>query len=157
MRSLLKANRLTPVLAILFFIIAPSVNAQSDDVSRIRTLIESAAQSMQEGDFAALDNLYSSARGVHIIEGAGVNHGWVDYRDNHLKPELEAFQNFEYRYFAIEPQVNGDIAYAAFRYELSADTANNHIEIEGRGTMVLERMGTQWKIVHSHTSGRSKP
>lgn len=156
MSSSLKVNRLAPVLAILFFIVVPSINAQSDDVGRIQTLLESVAQNMQEGDFTALDNLYSSSRGVHIIEGAGVNHGWEDYRDNHLKPELEAFQNFEYRYFAIEPQVKGDIAYAAFRYELSADTANDHIEIEGRGTMILERMGTQWKIVHSHTSGRSK-
>ena len=27
--------------------------------------------------------------GIHIIEGAGVNHGWADYRDHHLGPELE--------------------------------------------------------------------
>lgn len=156
MRNLLKQNRLTTVLAILFFIIAPSVSAQSDDVDRIHTLIESVAQNIQEGDFAALDNLYSFSRGVHIIEGAGVNHGWVDYRDHHLKPELEAFNNLKYRYFAIEPQIRGKVAFSSFRYELSADTESGHIELEGRGTVVLEKLDGQWKIIHSHTSGRRK-
>ena len=45
-----------------------------------------------------------------------------DYRDHHLKAELQAFDNFQYRFFAIEPQVKEDFAYSAFRYELSADT-----------------------------------
>ena len=137
-------------------VFAANIAAQSDDIEEIRSLIERVATLMQTGNLEALDEIYPSERGVHIIEGAGVNHGWEDYRDNHLKPELEAFENFEYRYFAIEPQVKGDLAYAAFRYELSAYINANHIDREGRGTIILEKMGDQWKIVHSHTSGRAK-
>src|SRR5687768_1925886 len=29
---------------------------------------------------------------VTIFEGSGINRGWVDYRDNHLGPELKSFQ-----------------------------------------------------------------
>ena len=133
-----------------------TVAAQDDEVAQVRELMERVASLMQAGDLAPLDEIYAPGRGVHIIEGAGVNHGWEEYRDHHLKPELEAFDNFEYRFFAIEPQVRGDVAYTAFRYELSADTDRGHVEIEGRGTAVLEKMEGRWRIVHTHTSGRAK-
>jgi hypothetical protein len=32
---------------------------------------------------------------------------------------------------------------------------NGHIELECRGTFVLEKIGAQWRIVHTHTSGRA--
>lgn len=137
---------------------APPVFAQSnaDDVETVRSIIESLARYAQEGNLDAMGALYVPGRGVHIIEGAGVNHGWEEYRDHHLAPELESFENFEYRYFAIEPVVRGDVAYSAFRYELKADTPDGPVDVEGRGTAILERVGQAWKIVHTHTSGRRR-
>jgi len=122
----------------------------------VRAVIEEVAAGMQAGDFASLDTLFTDGRGLHIIEGAGVNHGWADYRDNHLAPELEGFDNFSYRWFAIEPLVDGNAAWAAFRYELAADTESAHVEVEGRGTIVLQRRDGRWRVVHLHTSGRRK-
>ena len=136
---------------------APSVAlAQNDDESAVVKVLLAIAQYSQEGNLGAMDTLYASGGGVHIIEGAGVNHGWEDYRDNHLAPELEGFENFQYRYFSIEPEVRGDVAWTAFRYDLSVDTSRGHTEIEGRGTAVLEKMNGRWQIVHMHTSGRPK-
>lgn len=150
-RMLLLMSAATMALAL------PShVAAQDDEAAEIRSLMERVASLMQAGDLAPLDEIYAPGRGVHIIEGAGVNHGWEEYRDHHLKPELEAFENFEYRFFSIEPQVRGEVAYTAFRYELSADTDRGHVEIEGRGTAILEKMDGRWRIVHTHTSGRPK-
>lgn len=128
--------------------------AQGDDRAAVTKVLEAIAQYSQEGNLEAMDTLYSPNRGVHIIEGAGVNHGWEDYRDNHLAPELARFENFQYRYFAIEPTVRGNVAWSAFRYELSMDTSSGHTEIEGRGSAVLEKTDGRWQIVHMHTSGR---
>tara|TARA_R110000772_G_scaffold30735_3_gene76328 strand:- start:686 stop:1090 length:405 start_codon:yes stop_codon:yes gene_type:complete len=133
-----------------------SAQEESSEADEIRMVLERLAGLMQAGDLEAIGEIYSTGRSVHIIEGVGVNHGWEEYRDDHLRPELAAFRNLVYHYFAIEPQVRGNIAYAAFRYELSADTEGGHIDIEGRGTIILEKMNDQWKIVHSHTSGRPK-
>jgi ketosteroid isomerase-like protein len=124
--------------------------------AEVRAVIEAVAAGMQAGDFASLDTLFSSDPGLHIIEGAGVNHGWADYRDHHLKPEVEAFENFSYRWYAIEPTVNGDVAFSPFRYDLAADTERGHVEVEGRGTIVLQRDGGRWQVAHLHTSGRPK-
>lgn len=130
--------------------------AQDDDESAVVKVLLAIAQYSQEGNLEAMDTLYASGRGVHIIEGGGVNHGWEDYRDNHLAPELESFENFQYRYYSIEPQVRGDVAWSAFRYDLSVDTSRGHTEIEGRGTAVLEKTNGRWQIVHMHTSGRPR-
>ena len=145
------------ICSMLMAAAAPSVAlAQNDDESAVVKVLLAIAQYSQEGDLGAMDTLYASGGGVHIIEGAGVNHGWEDYRDNHLAPELEGFENFQYRYFSIEPEVRGDVAWTAFRYDLSVDTSRGHTEIEGRGTAVLEKMNGRWQIVHMHTSGRPK-
>jgi len=133
-----------------------NVSAQDSETSEIRSLMESVAALIQAGDLDPLGEIYAPGKGIHIIEGAGVNHGWEDYRDHHLRPEMEALSNIEYRYFAIEPQVRGDLAYTSFRYELAADTEQGPIAVEGRGTAILERMEGKWRIVHSHTSGRKK-
>lgn len=143
-------------IALLAAFAIPVSSAQEDDVSQIRELLEQVAADMQAGNLDALDSIYAEGRGVHIIEGAGVNHGWVDYRDHHLKPELDAFENFTYRFFAIEPQVKGNFAYVALRYELNADIEDRHIATEGRGTYVMEKIDANWRIVHTHTSGRTK-
>jgi len=127
------------------------------DTAAIRRVIAAVAEFSQAKNLAAMDTLFAPGGGVHIIEGAGVNHGWADYRDNHLGRELAQFQNFQIRRFAIEPVVRGNVAWASFRYEMSVDTPQGHIESEGRGTAVLEKREGRWVIVHQHTSGRRKP
>ncbi len=122
----------------------------------MRGVIEVLAAHSQAKNLAALDTLYAADPWVRIVEGAGVNRGWVDYRDHHLGPELGEMQNFRSRYDDIEPQVRGDVAWAAFRYELVADTPQGHVEVEGRGTAILEKRGGRWLVVHTHTSGRRR-
>ncbi|MCI0432872.1 MAG: hypothetical protein L0271_04380, partial [Gemmatimonadetes bacterium] len=73
-------------------------NTPDPEVAAVRRVVESVAEYMQARNLGAIDTLFGSTRGVHIIEGAGVNHGWADYRDHHLKPELESFKNFQYRW-----------------------------------------------------------
>lgn len=143
----------TWILSASFQVVAQE---QDEDVQEVRMVIERLAGLMQAGDFEAIGEVYAPGRSVHIIEGVGVNHGWEEYRDDHLRPEFEAFSNFEYSYSAIEPQIRGNIAFAAFRYDLSADMESDHIDVGGRGTIILEKMNDQWKIVHIHTSGRPK-
>lgn len=136
--------------------VGPAVASAQEQAAteEVRSVIEAVSAGMEAGDWATLDTLFSESRGVHIIEGAGVNHGWVDYRDHHLAPELEAFGNFSYRWFAIEPVVDGDVSWASFRYELSAEVEAGPIKAEGRGTIVLRRSDGSWRVVHLHTSGR---
>jgi ketosteroid isomerase-like protein len=130
--------------------------AAAGDTAAVRRVVEALATYSQEKNLAALDTLYAPDAWVRVIEGSGVNNGWLDYRDHHLGPELREFTNFRYRYYDVEPQVRGDVAWAAFRYELIADTPQGHVESEGRGTVILERRGSRWLVAQIHTSGRRR-
>jgi len=148
-------NDLWKGLVLAAWLLCPPVTAaQQDDDAAVRRVLEAVAAHTRAKDVAGLDTLYAHDAWVRIIEGSGVNKGWVDYRDNHLKPELADLGNL--RYFDVEPQVRGNVAWAAFRYELAVTTPQGRVEVEGRGTAILERRAERWLIVHVHTSGRRR-
>jgi ketosteroid isomerase-like protein len=145
-------------IALLLLSLAGTVPAAAQDsADSVASVLRAFARNSEEKNVAALDSLVAPDAWVRIIEGAGVNEGWADYRDHHLVPELAEFENFRYRFFAIEPQVRGAVAWAPFQYDLAADTPRGHVEVEGRGTAVFERRDGRWVLVHLHTSGRRKP
>lgn len=138
---------------------APRLSAQepptrSADAEAVSEVVRAVASNIEAERLEALDTLFAPGRGVHIIEGSGVDHGWAEYRDHHLAPELEEMENLYYRHHGVEPQVRGDVAWASFQYELGADLDDERIEVEGRGTAILERLDGRWRVVHLHTSGR---
>ena len=130
---------------------APARAQEAPVVAAVMQLFAAA----ERRDLAALDTLYAGEE-LTVIEGTGINRGWRDYRDRHIGPELEAFSNFKYRPFEIEPHVHGDFAYAIFRYALQATTAERTIDVVGRGTAILERKGSRWIVRHTQTSSRPR-
>lgn len=146
--------RATGAWLVATVMVGAPVRGQVADVDAVRETVLAVGQGIEAGDVAALDTLYAPDAWVRVVEGAGVNRGWADYRDHHLQPELDEMQNLRYRYSDVETQVRADVAWATFRYTLSVELGDQHIERIGRGTMVLERRSGQWKVVHSHTSGR---
>jgi len=136
--------------------VGTALRAQAGEETAVRRVVEAVASLQEANDIAGLDTLFAPNPWVEIIEGSGVNHGWTDYRNNHLKPELAEMQHLRFRFFDITPQVRGNVAWAPFRYELAADTPSGHVDVEGRGTAILERHGRRWLVVHLHTSGRRK-
>ncbi len=151
-----RASRATLLAAAIAVVGAAPASAQGHDEHAVRAVVEALASFSQAKNVAGLDTLYAPDAWVRIVEGAGVNRGWADYRDHHLAPELAEFTNFRYRYYELEPQIRGTVAWVAFRYELIADTPQGHVEVDGRGTAVLEKRGERWLVVHTHTSGRRR-
>lgn len=109
----------------------------------------------ERNDMVALDSLYAGDS-LTIIEGAGINRGWTDYRDHHLAPEMKEMKNFQYRPTDIEARVDGKTAWAIFRYTLKADVNGKPVDIVGRGTAILELRGSRWVVRHTQTSGRAR-
>lgn len=117
----------------------------------------------ERNDFAALDTLYAGDS-LTVVEGAGINRGWSDYRDHHLMPEMKEMKNFRYRPSEIAVHVAGDMAWAEFRYALQADVKGRAVDVVGRGTAILMQKlpmragdkGGQWVIRHTQTSARPR-
>ncbi len=151
--------RLRHVFLLLPLLLTPGVaQAQAgapSDTAQVRATIEALFAAAERGDMIALDTLYAG-EDLTVIEGTGIDRGWTDYRDDHLGPELEAFENFEYRPSEVEPRVVGDVAWAIFRYTLRGDYGDRRLDHVGRGTAILERRGNRWVVRHTHTSSRPR-
>ena len=92
---------------------------------------------------------------VTIYEGGGVNTGWVDYRDNHIGPELKSFNGLKFSHTNIKTQMLGpDAAYVTSEYAIETTTANGPSRSGGLETDVLVRQNGRWLIRHTHTSAR---
>lgn len=125
-----------------------------DAVRKVRDLVIAHAAAVEARDVKKLDTLYSASPDLLVIEGAGADKGWANYRDHHLGPELQSLETLTYKYDGVRVDVSGDLAWATFDYELHAVAKQQPIDITGKGTMILRRSGKVWQIVHSHTSGR---
>ncbi len=129
------------------------------DTGTVRAVIQAVFKAAERQDIAALDTLYAGDS-LTVIEGAGINRGWADYRDHHLVPELREMKGLEYQPEEIVVHIRGDMAWALFRYTLVAQSEGRTADVIGRGTAILERQytprGRRWVVRHIHTSGRAR-
>lgn len=87
-----------------------------------------------------------------MIEGEHVNQGWADYRDNHLKGELADLAQVRFRLSGYQIQLNGGLAAVSFSYSILPKTGPERNFGSGRGTAVLVRTDSGWKLQQLHTS-----
>lgn len=141
----------------LSFTVASRAAAQSVDQASATAALLAVFAAAERNDLNALDSLYAGDS-LTVIEGAGINKGWADYRDNHLGPELKVMKNFNYRPVDIELRIVGNTAWATFRYTLKADMNGRAIDNVGRGTAILERraVGGRWVVRHTQTGSRAR-
>ena len=94
---------------------------------------------------------------VTIFEGSGINRGWVDYRDNHLGPELKSFQNLQWSHSnMVIHRLSDSAAYVTADYAIKYQAGERSVDSGGIATHVLVKEGGQWKIRHSHTAARRR-
>ena len=134
---------------------APTPAASANDP--VVAVLMRNAQGFETGDLAMLDTLWANDESVTVFESGYANYGWADYRDHHLKPEIDEMKNVKYQLSDIKTRVSGKTAWATFKYALSADLKERHVDANGLGTAVLEKRGNDWKIVHWHTSAPRRP
>ena len=139
------------VLALTGFV---SVSAQSRD-AEITAFFKSYDEAFNARDLQKLATMYHTD--VTIFEGSGINRGWVDYRDNHLGPELKSFQDLQWAHSNIVVHLLGDAsAYVTADYTIKYKTGDRVVDSGGIATHVLVKEQGVWKIRHSHTAARRR-
>jgi ketosteroid isomerase-like protein len=144
-----------PILAVAtVWLSVPAFASDRAAEAEVRALLDKHADAVEKGDFAVLDTIY--APDVIVLENAGENDGWDDYRNHHLKPELAELKDLRYRRSKIRVSVAGKVSWTAFDYDLHAVTKEGVVDVAGKGTIIFRKGPRGWKIVHEHTSGRRK-
>ena len=124
--------------------------APDPERTAVQAVITDFAAKIQAGDLAGVESFFP-ARGGHLLADSVTTHGWAEYRDKILKPELARYPALKYEHTAVEAVVRGNVAWVAFRRLLS-NTNSSAPPVQGRGTAVLEKLNNRWTIVHLHTS-----
>jgi ketosteroid isomerase-like protein len=146
-------------VALIFVASAAGASGEDGDaLGDVRRVLLQNAQGFEAGDFPLLDSIWAHDESVTVFESGYANYGWDDYRDHHLKPEVEEMKNVKYELSDIKLAVDGKTAWATFKYTIAADYEGKRIDGNGLGTAILQRRADGWKIVHWHTSApRKKP
>ena len=140
--------------AVVFLAGLVSVAAQSRD-AEVTAFFKAYDAAFNSRDLQKLATMYHPD--VTIFEGSGINRGWVDYRDNHLGPELKSFQGLQWAHSNIVVHMLSDSsAYVTADYTIKYKTGDRAVDSGGIATHVLVKEQGAWQIRHSHTAARRR-
>lgn len=141
------------IFGLVFFCISvQSASAQTKDEKAVTEVLMQNAAAIENKDLAELDKFWLNDESLTVFEGGYADYGWLTYRDKHLARELKDFENLKYSFSDIKVKTDGKTAWATLKYSLIADIGKRHVDSAGLGTVILEKRGGKWKIVHWHSS-----
>ena len=123
----------------------------SPDEVKIQAVLDTYARAMEEKSVAIMEQAVIPGD-FSTIESGYPNWTWEDFRDNHLKVEMEQFTDVDYEMGLILGEFQGSLGFAIFNYTASGKVAGNPVSISGLGTAILEETDAGWRMHHLHTS-----
>lgn len=134
-----------------------SAETAANDEADIRAVIAQHVKARETGDVALAEKLWAHDDASTVAEGGSFNYGWTEFRDHHLRPEFEAMKNVKFAVEDIKIHIKGAMAWTTFSYKISGEYKGRAFDNTGAATMVLEKRGRDWLIVHEHTSTKRRP
>jgi ketosteroid isomerase-like protein len=124
----------------------PTVSAQE--------FVRSYVKAMNRGDVAAMMKMFSKGASVTSIGDGSITHGWGS-----IQTDAQQFVGrrgtFKFTLESVEvtPLGNGySLVVAPFRAETVGQ--DDDIELPAAMTLILERSGATWKVLHEHWSSK---
>jgi len=149
--------RRTSCVVLIFIAIAcsapkiPLGNPQQE----IAAMLQRSASDWNRGDLAGFMSDYAQDSLTSYMAGGHVQYGWQAlfdrYQKNYFAPgkSRDSLSFDELRVRVLTP----DLAYATARFKLAR---RDSVVASGPFTLVLQRQGDRWRILHDHTSADPK-
>ena len=134
---------------------APKIRL-GDPQQEIGAMLQRSAADWNRGDLDAFMSDYARDSLTSYMAGAHVQYGWQPLYDRYQKNYFAAGKSRdslsfdELRVRVLTP----DLAYATARFKLSR---GDSVVASGPFTLVLQKRGERWQILHDHTSADPKP
>ena len=142
------------LVSTMFACSAPRQNL-GDPQQEIGAMLQRSAADWNRGDLAGFMSDYAKDSLTSYRAGAHMQYGWQPlydrYQQNYFAPgkSRDSLSFDELRVRALTT----DLAYATARFKLShADS----VVSKGIFTLVLQRQGDRWRILHDHTTADTK-
>lgn len=128
---------------------APLLSAQTPD-AEVRAAVARYNNAFTTKDLQGLKALL--ADDIVLYEHSVRNIGLADVWDNHLRPEVEEFENATARFTNVRVTARGDMALVTREYSIQATMRGKPIDATGNETMVWVRRDARWLVTHIHYS-----
>ena len=143
------------VLVSIALACSPPRERLGDPQQEIAAMLQRSAADWNHGDLAGFMSDYAKDSLTSYVSGSRVQYGWQPlydrYQANYFAPgksrDSLSFDSLRVR--ALTP----DLAYATARFKLSR---GDSVVASGPFTLVLQRQGDRWRILHDHTSADPK-
>ncbi|MFT5755790.1 MAG: hypothetical protein ACI9LM_000502 [Alteromonadaceae bacterium] len=135
----------------------------SKDKQEIIDIISGIKYGWENGDGTPFRKTFLDFEGARYIESGGQNKGLDSLVTHHVEPEKGAMEYMMLDFSDIEVHFEGEnknfawvIANTSFKAKLKK--SGRELDKKGYQTFLLRKIDQQWKVVHSHSSGRdNKP
>ncbi len=129
----------------------PGVVPQGNDNELIDYRIAEMLAGWQIGDTSLLQSVY--AEDVSVVSGTYEPPilGWTNFLATYqrLRARISSAQKDRRNTYTV---VRGTLAWSSFQWEFNGAVDGNAAHWRGQTTLVLEKRGGKWMIVHDHTS-----
>lgn len=142
---------LRPIPIVLIAVLAAGpVTAQTDAEAQVRAAVDRYNTALVERDLVTLKALL--APDVILYEHSVRNIGLDDVWDNHLRPEVEAFEHTQAEFSDVQVWASPAMALVTRQYRIQATMRGRPIDARGNETMGWALRDGAWKVVHIHYS-----
>jgi len=131
-----------------------------DDEAAIKTIIAAIKYGWENGDGKPFRDNFLDFEGARYIESGGQNNGLEDLVTHHVEPEKDALEYLKLDFSDIEVNFENDFAWAVATTRVKGKVKNSEKTFDKTGyqTFLFRLVDSQWKVVHTHSSGRdAKP
>lgn len=121
----------------------------------IRTMLDASAVEWNRGNLDGFVGTYANDTATTFVSGGQVQRGFAWIRQNYAPRFLAGAKRDSLRFerFIARP-LGRDYAMVTARYVLFR---GDSITSSGPFTLVLQRQGNEWRIIHDHTSSDPRP
>jgi uncharacterized protein (TIGR02246 family) len=132
---------------------AGAAQQPADSTAEVRTFVHQYIEAINRADAAGLMELYARVPGVSSADNTDVTHGWDAIRNDaaslaqsHYRMELDTVD--------VQPLGSG-YALAVAKATYSFGTPQGSLRVRGVLTLVLQKIGNAWKVIHDHSSSQN--
>ena len=125
--------------------LATPVNQQIDDT------VGQMLAAFQLGNVEMMHKCYADSATFVSGDYSPLVVGWANYAPQYSK-QMVGFQGLQIVRRNTFIFVHADVAWVSYQWELLATYANQPYASRGKTTLVLNKSGDKWLIVHNHTS-----
>lgn len=148
------------LLTAMIFVLLPTDARASTDIEAIQNIIGEVESGWERGDGAPFRMHFLDFDGARYVESGGQNVGLDDLVQRHVEPEKTSLEYLELDFSNVVVHLEGGFAWAIadIRVKGKVRASGKEFDKKGYETFLFRKVGTEWKVVHTHSSSRdAKP